>query len=58
MANIPVPHKNSYWVIPGKLLAGEYQWTKHREKSITRLKAMVSAGISRFIDLTTPEDSL
>ena len=55
---IAVPHENSYWVVPGKLLAGEYPRTEYRAESIMRLKAMVSAGISRFIDLTTPDDPL
>ena len=45
------PITNSYWVIPGKLLAGEYP-------DRTKLKALLDAGITRFIDLTAPEDCL
>jgi ADP-ribosyl-[dinitrogen reductase] hydrolase len=52
------PLQNSYWVIPGKLLAGEYPRTRQHDTSVARLQAMLDAGISRFIDLTTPADKL
>jgi len=52
------PLQNSYWVVPGFLLAGEYPGTKESAPSTARLEAMVSAGITRFIDLTTPDDGL
>jgi len=55
---IPTPLENSYWVVPGKLLAGEYPRTKERTSSILRLEALVLAGITLFIDLTTPRDPL
>ena len=50
----PHPIKMCYWVIPGKLLAGEYPRTPHEESSKEKLAALVDAGVSAFIDLTEP----
>jgi ADP-ribosylglycohydrolase len=58
MNKLSTPLENSYWVVPGKLLAGEYPRTEERTGSILRLEALVSAGITLFIDLTTPRDPL
>ena len=52
------PLENSYWVVPGTLLAGEYPRTVELATSRVRLNAMLLTGITRFIDLTTPEDRL
>ncbi len=53
-----VPFPNSYWVIPGLLLAGEYPRTKDEAESRRKLEALVAAGLTRTIDLTTPADHL
>lgn len=52
----PIPQ--CYWVLPGKLLAGEYPRTPDTETSIAKLEALVGAGITAFIDLTTDADQL
>ena len=49
------PLPNSYWVKPGRLLAGEYP--AGRERQLTdagraRVRDLLSAGISCFVDLT------
>jgi protein tyrosine/serine phosphatase len=44
------PHPNCYWVLPGRLLAGEYP---KRDK----LKQCLDAGITFFIDLTEKKTS-
>ena len=44
----PVP--NSYWVEPGRLLAGEYPGS--RADSQSRIQALLDAGFTSFIDLT------
>lgn len=49
----PIPE--SYWVIPGKLLAGEYPGSRFfEEHSRLRLRALLEAGVEVFIDLTQP----
>ena len=41
-----------YWVIPGKLLAGEYPAHVEDEDAGARLDSLLNAGIDTFIDLT------
>jgi protein-tyrosine phosphatase len=49
------PHKpddNTYWVEPGKLLAGEYPGARDPEEARKRLRRFLATGVSHFIDLT------
>ena len=49
------PLANSYWVVPGRLLAGEHpagRLEKQRETGRARVLELVAAGISCFVDLT------
>jgi ADP-ribosylglycohydrolase len=48
------PLANSYWVLPGKLLAGEYPGGVNREATRARLRHLLDADIGCFIDLTQP----
>lgn len=48
--NRPLP--NSYWVIPGRLLAGEYPIGGDYSEARSRLARFREAGINDFIDLT------
>jgi hypothetical protein len=48
--NRPLP--NSYWVIPGRLLAGEYPIGIDYTDARARLGRFRDAGINSFIDLT------
>lgn len=52
------PIENSYWVIPRKLLAGEYPRNKDVSSSREKIEALLEAGISVFIDLTESVDGL
>ena len=52
------PIENSYWVVPGKILAGEYPEKTDRESLRRRLKALIEAGITAVIDLTEKEERL
>ena len=52
------PIDNSYWVVPGKFLAGEYPGHKDEACARARVKAFTDAGITSFIDLTTARDNL
>ena len=56
MTNAPI--KNSYWIIPGKFLAGEYPRNPDQESSVAKLRNLTEAGIRVFIDLTTSLDGL
>ena len=49
------PLANSYWVLPGRLLAGEYPLGREKppgDAGRARLQALLAAGISCFVDLT------
>jgi ADP-ribosylglycohydrolase/protein-tyrosine phosphatase len=46
----PIP--NSYWVQPGRLLAGEYPGSMSRAEAMERVRKLLAAGITSFIDLT------
>ncbi|MBX5460925.1 MAG: ADP-ribosylglycohydrolase family protein [Steroidobacteraceae bacterium] len=48
------PHPNCYWVVPGKLLAGEHPAGVTLEETQQRLQDLLAAGIDCFIDLTMP----
>ncbi|MBM3126432.1 MAG: hypothetical protein FJZ87_15415 [Chloroflexi bacterium] len=59
--NLPIPE--SYWVIPGRFLAGEYPTGFDAHASQERLERFLEAGINTFYDLThshelTPYESL
>jgi ADP-ribosylglycohydrolase len=45
---------NTYWVEPGRLLAGEYPATVSRADTLERLKRLLAAGVTYFLDLTEP----
>lgn len=46
----PIP--NSYWVLPGRLLGGEYPGSTSRGDAIERVRKLLNAGIDSFVDLT------
>jgi hypothetical protein len=51
-AAIPCPIPDSYWVKPGRFLAGEYPGRQDAETTRRRMDAFLEAGIDTFIDLT------
>jgi hypothetical protein len=48
------PIANSYWVLPGRLLAGEHPWGGGEAAISRRLMLLQAAGVRHFIDLTQP----
>ncbi|MBI4760702.1 MAG: protein-tyrosine phosphatase family protein [Chloroflexota bacterium] len=52
----PIPE--SYWVEPGRLLAGEYPGQYNAEFTRQRLDALLQAGFDTFIDLTRPGETI
>lgn len=49
----PRPIAESYWVIPGRFLAGEYPGAASEAVTRQRLTAFLKAGFNTFINLTT-----
>jgi len=57
-AAIPaLPLPNCYWVLPGRLLAGEYPGGGTVELTRERLSRLTDAGIDFFVDLTRPQET-
>lgn len=50
------PHDNCYWVIPGRLLAGEYPGAADKKRARERLTDIAAAGVRQFLDLTEPHE--
>ena len=48
----PIP--DSYWVRPGRLLAGEYPGAKEETQARRKVRRMLEAGVTFFLDLTEP----
>ncbi|WP_231748650.1 hypothetical protein [Mycobacterium sp. M26] len=49
------PHDDlihAWWVIPGRLLAGEYPSSVDPQKAALKLQALLDAGVDSFVDLT------
>src|SRR5262249_51568757 len=56
MQNTPIP--DSYWLIPGRLLAGEYPGAHDEAEARQKLRAFLDAGVTHFLDLTEEEEGL
>lgn len=52
------PISESYWVEPGRLLAGEYPAHFDTEQTRKRIDALLDAGFTTFIDLTRPNETI
>ena len=46
----PIP--NSYWVEPGRFLAGEYPGSEDPDKAAAKVARLQEAGVDFFLDLT------
>jgi protein-tyrosine phosphatase len=53
-----VPLPNSYWVVPGRFLAGEHPVEISEEDTTTRLTALLDAGIRTFVNLTQVQEKM
>jgi len=55
---LPRPHGNTYWLWAGHVLAGEHPGKEGEDELLERLQLFAQMGITHFIDLTAPSDSL
>ena len=56
MTLLSIPFPCSYWVIPGKLLAGFYPGSKDPKEATAKLTAIINVGIRHVINLMEPEE--
>jgi predicted protein tyrosine phosphatase len=52
------PITQCYWVVPGTLLAGEYPRNTDAQSSHAKIRALLHAGVTAFIDLTEADEGL
>ena len=52
------PILESYWVEPGRFLAGEYPGEYTTESTRQRIDAFLEGGFDTFIDLTKPNETI
>lgn len=52
------PDPNTYWVVEGRFLAGEYPRARDPAEARRRVDAFLAAGITTFIDLTEAHEPL
>ncbi|HKJ40023.1 MAG TPA: hypothetical protein VJ972_14700, partial [Anaerolineales bacterium] len=52
------PITESYWVEPGRFLAGEYPGKFTPDSTRKRIDALLEAGFNTFIDLTKPNETI
>lgn len=52
----PIPE--SYWVLPDRLLAGEYPGQYQEEATRRRLETLIRAGFDMFVDLTHDHENV
>ncbi len=49
---IQTPFPDSYWVIPGRLLAGEYPGTSEEHSARKKLVSLLHCGVNALLNLT------
>jgi protein tyrosine phosphatase (PTP) superfamily phosphohydrolase (DUF442 family) len=54
--NLKIPFNRSYWVVPGKLLAGGYPGSEDPIEEERKLKELIQSGISHVISLLEPSE--
>ena len=54
--NLKVPFNRSYWVVPGKLLAGCYPGSEDPIEEERKLDGLIQAGIRHVISLMEPQE--
>ena len=55
--SLPVPFPSSYWVIPGRLLAGEYPGGKDAHDASNKLRSLLDSGIYQIINLMEADET-
>lgn len=54
---IGTPFPDSYWVVPGRFLAGEYPRNLDETESLEKIRSLLSFDIRLLLDLTEPGES-
>ena len=52
----PLPFERSYWVVPGKLMAGFYPGAPTRKEAEVKLKALLESGVRCVVNLVEEDE--
>jgi protein-tyrosine phosphatase len=52
------PINDSYWLVPGRLLAGEYPGARTKDEARRKLQSFLDAKVDFFLDLTEEKEGL
>ena len=52
-----IPFDRSYWVVPGRLLAGYYPGDRQEEVMTLKLQGLLDCGIRCIINLMEPDET-
>ena len=55
---LPRPHDNCYWLVKGRVLAGEYPGADAPDVLQQRMRALIEAGVTRCFDFTHAAEAL
>ena len=55
---LPRPHTNCYWLVTGRVLAGEYPADDDPRVMARQMQALLDAGVTHCIDLTHESEAL
>jgi atypical dual specificity phosphatase len=55
---VPRPHANCYWLVPARVLAGEYPASDDAQVMTQQMRALLDAGITHCFDLTHASEAL
>jgi atypical dual specificity phosphatase len=55
---LPRPHANCYWLVTGRMLAGEYPAADDPRLMVRQMQALLDAGVTHCIDLTHESEAL
>lgn len=52
-----IPFDRSYWVVPGRLLAGVYPASDQPHEATDKLRRLLSVGVRHLVNLTEPTET-
>lgn len=55
---LPRPHANCYWLVPGRMLAGQYPADDDPKVMARQMQALLDAGVAHCFDLTHESEAL
>ena len=52
VVDLPRPFPKCYWILPGRLLAGEYPGDLNETRAVQKINGLLDCGMNFYVDLT------